>query len=512
LNPEKGDVGSGGGLPIERRVRVGIRATGMAQLCAQFISLVTLMVLYRWIPPEDYGLLGMVLPVLLLLRIAATLGLNVTAVQRSHLSAAEASALFWWNIGLGAVISAVTVLASPLLASFYGQPALWRLTAVLAGTSFVSCLGTIHQALLEREMRLGLLAWVRLAGHAAGVASAIPAALAGWRIWALVLQQYMELLVIAALLWGLHPWRPGWPSRSPPVGHHLRAGGYYSAAHLLLFAAGSLDKVWLGRVAGERVLGFYSQAYGLMTKPVFLITTPLLGMVLTALSRAAGDRRLGRQLLRDFYRLLGVFLLPVGIGLVAVGDQAMLLLGGTAWAPAGSLLAVLSLAIPALGLVYMTVPVFSAVAGTKRLFVTSLGMLAVLIPSWWIGWQVAGVARSAAGFAWASALAMALVIAPLSTIYCLRCAGQRPSEILSVWKRPLVASLAMGAAVAVLRVILVAWTRFTPTSSLAVEVLAGMIIYTLLAGSDVRWLMAHWFGHLEHDQRTTSRDRQGAPR
>ena len=79
-----------------------------AQAASQLVSLVVLAALYRRLGPDPYGLLGMVLPVLLLGRILIASGLDVAAIQQADLSHRQASALFWLNQGLGLVTALVT--------------------------------------------------------------------------------------------------------------------------------------------------------------------------------------------------------------------------------------------------------------------------------------------------------------------------------------------------------------------------------------------------------------------
>src|SRR5687767_14795288 len=56
-------------------VRRGTRVVLLAQIASQVVSLVVLALMLRLVPPADYGLLGMILPAVMLPRMAATLGL-----------------------------------------------------------------------------------------------------------------------------------------------------------------------------------------------------------------------------------------------------------------------------------------------------------------------------------------------------------------------------------------------------------------------------------------------------
>ena len=72
--------------------------------------------------------------------------------------------------------------AAPALAWFYHEPALSALTIAMAGTSLVIAVGTQHQALLQRNMRLGTAAVIRLVAQILGGSVAIAALAAVWLV------------------------------------------------------------------------------------------------------------------------------------------------------------------------------------------------------------------------------------------------------------------------------------------------------------------------------------------
>ncbi len=86
-----------------------------AQAASQLVTLAVLAVLFRRLGVESFGLLGMVTPLLLLVRIFVASGLDVAAVQRAELSDRQVSSLFWINQGLGLTMAAAIAAAAPLL-------------------------------------------------------------------------------------------------------------------------------------------------------------------------------------------------------------------------------------------------------------------------------------------------------------------------------------------------------------------------------------------------------------
>ncbi|HUE74063.1 MAG TPA: oligosaccharide flippase family protein, partial [Pirellulaceae bacterium] len=157
-------------------IRGGTRASLAAQIASQLASLVILAILYRLLRPEDYGLLGMALPAVMLPRMAATLGVGAAIVQAPELSSGQRTSLFWLmqGLGLGAVV--LTVLCGAILAAAYDEPLLTSLSLALAGATLLATLGQAHQSLLERRLAFGPLVKARVAAQIAGGIAAIGAA------------------------------------------------------------------------------------------------------------------------------------------------------------------------------------------------------------------------------------------------------------------------------------------------------------------------------------------------
>lgn len=487
---------------LKRAVRGGTLATLLAQIASQLVSVAQLAFLYRLIAPADFGLLGMVLPLVLFLRLFTTLGLNVATVGRAEISPAQVSALFWWNLALGVVTTAVTALLAPLLVWFYAlrgslptgddQTLLW-LTIALGGTALVSAVSAQHQALLERRLQLARVNGLRLAGQLAGAVTGAGAALAGAGVWALVAQQYVELLVLGAIAWVVEPWRPSRPNRNTPVRELMQFGGHYTASSIVFFLSTNVDKVLVGSVLGPVALGYYSQAFNLAMKPVLAVTSTVNSVMLPALGLAAHDAKTFRQLVAAFFRLVAILLLPVGVGVAIVAPEALAVLGGPAWAPTGMTLRILAALIVAQGFINITGSVFAATGRADRLLMASLLLLTVVVQGVAAGWffaaefaeelNVDAVLMIAAGYAGA----ILVVLLPFLW-YCLTTVGMGLGDWWQTIRRPLLATMSMGLVVVALRRVLVTSFALPIPLLLALEVAAGVGVYVLLARGELKWL------------------------
>jgi len=476
----------------------------IAQIASQLVSIVVLAALYRLLGVRPYGLLGMVVPLLLLVRILLVSGLDVATIQEAELTDRQVSALFWVNQALGLAMAILTAACAPLLVWFYSVRGhdvrgLGWLTVALAGTSVVAALSTQHQALLRRRLRLGTLAWARVAALSAAGLAAIGAAAAQWGVWALVVHQYVELVALAALTWCFEPWRPGFHLRGTGAAGLVRFGGHCTVSSLMFYLVANADKVLVGYVLGPAALGLYSQAFSLMMKPVHLVLTPLTGVMLSVLSRAASDRRQYARLMLGFFRFIALVMLPSAVGLSIVAPEAMRVLGGAKWADAGPILAILAIAILVQGFVNAMGSVFASAGRADRLAYASILIAAVLCGAFFLGLHVGRLAGPSyyyalVGVAASYSVTIVLVVFPPYLWFALRTVGVGPAEWLVQLRTAACAALAMGVIVSACHWILGEVLRTPDVVLLAVEILVGVLSYALFTRREIRWFVRQGIG------------------
>jgi PST family polysaccharide transporter len=460
------------------------------QLVSQLVTLVVLAVLYRALGPEPYGLLAMVVPLLLLLRVLISGGLDVAAIQRAELSPAQVSALFWLNQILGLATAVLALVAAPALAWFFNEPRLVPLAMVLGGTSLVVALGTQHQALLQRKMRLGTLAVIRVGAQAIGGVAGVVAALNGAGVWALVVQQYVEFSALSALAWLVEPWRPQFLLRRTGTRGMIRFGGHYTLSGLMFFFTANVDKVLIGYMLGDKALGLYSQAFNLMNKPVQVLVTPLTGLMLPALSRAADNPTQYARLLMGFFRTIALVMLPAAVGLSLVANEAMVVLGGPRWAAAGPLLAALAVSILVQGFINVFGSVLASVGRADRLFYASALIAVVMGLGLAAGWAVGVWAgRPALGVAEAYSLTLVLIVFPPYLVFVLKTIGLSWREWLREVHSVALPAIGMGLVLALVHGLLRHVYRWPPGPLLVTEISLGVALYGVLARREIRRLL-----------------------
>ncbi len=505
MNDDAGTSTARGDEPrkeLGRRIRRGTIAVGAAQIASQVVSIATLAFLFRRLGPEPFGLIGMATPALLLARMLAGFGLQESVVQAEGMDDEARDRVFRMNQLAGLAGMVLMLAAAPVLAWLFQSPSLLNVTAALAPTLPLMTLSSVHQGWWQRHLALAALMKVRLTAQTCAAVAACFLAWRGAGVWSLVGQQWLELALLAALIWWASDWRPRWRG-SWWDASQFRFGGWYTGAAFCFYWAQNIDK-WLlagllgGTPAGRAALGMYHQAFNLTLKPVHLVVSPASSVVLPALARLKRDRAALASLGRQVWWLLAAILAPAAVGLALVAEDVFWVLGGARWASAATLLVALSPLVLAQGLINISGSFFAAVGKTRSLFRGALAQAIALSAAAgaavvWAQKNDPTPVESAQWMARAIGVTASAGVALPYLFYCARVASIDFRAFL-VGLRPIVLSvLLMGLAVHAARSL----TRPTlaPSLRLVVMVVLGATVYGwLLRGwwADVRSWWREW--------------------
>jgi PST family polysaccharide transporter len=404
---------------------------------AFFIQMAATLFLARLLTPTDFGLLTMVTTFSLLLASVGVNGLFEAVIQRPKLDHKLTSNLFWINVGLGAILTLGFAASGDLIARFYRNALLQRVTVAMSATIFLTTISGIHIALLKRSMRFGALSTNDIVARGLSVIVSVLLAWQGWGYWSLVVGAIVLPLSTSIGAFVLCRWLPGLPRRCDGTLSMIRFGlntfGHFAAN----YGTRNLDNLLVGAFLGPQSLGFYKKAYDLCVLPVGQLSVPLNAVAVPTMSRLAGDPpRYRRYVLRA---LAPVALVGMGIGvcLTLVGRDVVLLLLGSQWEESGRIFTVFAPGIGAL-LIYLTyIWIHLSIGRADRLFRWGLFELFVfgLLFVSGLPWGARGVAA-----AW---LAGSSIFSIPALRYAGKPAGLEAGAIAgAIWKYVLASTLA----------------------------------------------------------------------
>lgn len=307
------------------------------------VQFVVSVVLARILTPEDFGVVAMLALFVGVAGVFIDGGFSAALIQRQSTTHAEESTVFYFNLFMGAITAAVLCVAAPLIADFFGYAVLRYLTYAMAFSLFVGAFGSIHSALLSKEMNFKTTAKVGLVSSVLAGALAIWMASEGYGVWSLAAHIVVSGSVTVLLLWWLHPWRPAWTFDIAALRSLFRFGGYTMAATLIDVLSTNLYLILIGKLYSARDVGLYNRAHQTQQMPITLMVLIINRVAFSSFSKMAGDGTRLTNGLRQAQAISMLVSLPAMVGIIILAEPLVLTLFGTQWSASVPILQVLGL-------------------------------------------------------------------------------------------------------------------------------------------------------------------------
>src|SRR5688572_13847465 len=376
-----------------RSARAGV-VTVSAQVAKLLLQLVSVALLARLLTPADFGVYAMVAVFTGFIGRFRDLGLSAATVQRAEVDHSHASTLFWVNVAGGLILMVIGFAIAPLVATFYGVPALTPITLALSATFLFAGFSAQHIALLRRQMRFTSLAYVEVGAKACGIVAAIAIALTGGSYWALVVQAIVTAVAEMTICTWLSGWRPGRWQWSRDVREMLRFGGTLTAASMVNYLQRDFDNMVVGRFAGATQLGIYSKAYALLLMPVQQINGPIAAVAIPALARLQDQPSEYRRYYLKIVEIIAYASMPLAVLLGVLSHEVVLILLGPQWDEAAVIFQILSLYVVVQNVAVTTGWVMQSLGRATRLLKWQTAHALIYVIACLIGvrWGAVGVA------------------------------------------------------------------------------------------------------------------------
>ena len=404
------------------------------------ISVAAMAVIARFVSPEEFGVVAMVIAILGIARVLEEFGLGDAAIQAERITEGQVTSLAIVNVVAGVGLAVGFMACSPLVADFYDRPELIPICLALAPLFIFAGIGSQPRAMLRRSFRFRPLAIAQTVSLVCAAVTGMVAAITGLGVWAIVLQHLAGSAALAVATLIASGWRPRRPAPLSSIRPMLGYGVNLGVSQFLNALTRNVDDIIIGRWVGPAALGAYGRAFQLMTLPSTQLNHPLTSAVVPALSRLQRDPDRYRRLYRSSVEVIASLAFPLAVftGIAAPAMVGTLL--GPDWSESVPLLRALTPAGLMVSLNVATGWVYLSLGRTDRQLRWRLvGSLAAITG------MVAGLPWGALGVAIGLSSARVVMRIP-AMIYCFHGTPLRLLDVGEVIWRSVLASVAGGLA------------------------------------------------------------------
>ena len=151
------------------------------------IQLVYTAIMARWIVPEDFAMMGIVLSMMGFAEIFSQVGIGPAIIQRKETEQRHVNGAFWTALALGILFTMGFVLGAHWLAKVYAMPRLEVITQVVSTSFVISALGVVPRSFLMKKLAFKSFFFASMVSIVGGnVIIGLTLAYAGYGVWAYV--------------------------------------------------------------------------------------------------------------------------------------------------------------------------------------------------------------------------------------------------------------------------------------------------------------------------------------
>ena len=297
----------------------------------QVTQFIVSIIIARLLVPADYGAVALLMIFISIATVFVQSGLNTALVQKKDADEVDITSVFYYSIGLSAIIYLCLFLCAECIADFYGMPDLIILLRVLALTLFPGALNSLQIAILSKRMMFKKQFYSSMAAAIVSGVMGILMAYNGYGTWALVGQQLSYQIVVCIVLLLLVDWHPKFIFSFNRTKSLLSFGVKLLGARLIDTVYHNLESLIIGKMFSAETLAFCNEGKQFPLTLIDNIDGSVQSVMLPAYSAKQDDLSSVKQLLRKTISLSTYLVFPAMFLLAVSGEPIIYLLLGSKW-------------------------------------------------------------------------------------------------------------------------------------------------------------------------------------
>ncbi|MEZ4921037.1 MAG: MOP flippase family protein [Saprospiraceae bacterium] len=251
----------------------GVRWTALSAGIVAVGGILQTIILTRLLDRADFGAMAIVSIALGLSVQLVDMGFSNAIIQDQGTSHKQLSSLYWLNVLMSLIIGSLVWISAPFVASFYRIPELTNMLHLIVPAFILSGFAMQFQALMQKDLRFGVLAGIEISSFLAGFCVAVWMAWLDYGPYALVggALTKVGISTILFIIFGLRIHRPDFRFSWEAIRPYRSFGLYQVMEKLIGYVAINLDVLLIGRLLSQDVLGTYEVIKRLLIQPWYII-------------------------------------------------------------------------------------------------------------------------------------------------------------------------------------------------------------------------------------------------
>lgn len=325
---------------LNSKVATATKWSGITEIAAKLVAPITTMVLARLLTPDAFGVMVTAQMVISFAEIFTDAGFQKYIVQHEFKNEDEkyksTAVAFWANLIMSLVLWAgISIFANPI-ARLVGCDGNGIVIAVACICIPLEAFSSIQMALFRRNLDFKTLFWVRIFGILIPLVVTVPLAFVTRSYWSLILGMIVLNFSNALILTIKSQWKPRWFFNIQLFKEMFSFTMWSMLEAISIWLTSYVDIFIVGTMLSQHYLGLYRTSMGTVGQITSIITSATTPVLFSSLSRLQNNKADFNAMFFKFQKLVGILIIPIGIGIFLFSDFITKILLGDQWMEASS--------------------------------------------------------------------------------------------------------------------------------------------------------------------------------
>ena len=323
---------------INQNIINSTKWTAITEIMAKLVAPITSMLLARLLTPEAFGVVATISMVISFTEIFTNAGFGRYMVQHEFVDEVEleqcANVAFWSNFSLSMFSWLIIIIFCEPIATLVGSPG-YGLGVAIAGANIpIAAFSTIQSCLYSRKFDFKTLFYRRLIGIIVPLVVTVPLAFIVRNYWALLIGALATNISNAIFLTLRSDWRPRWYYKWSQFKMMISFSVWSIVESVTIWATSYTDVFIIGTYLSAYYIGIYKTSMTTVNQFTTIVTAATTPVLFSALCRLQNDFHGFENVLLKFQKIVGILVVPIGIGIFLFSDVVTVIMLGDQWAEA----------------------------------------------------------------------------------------------------------------------------------------------------------------------------------
>lgn len=228
----------------------------------------------------------------------------------------------------------IIIIFSSQIAEIVGNPGLGDAISISCVSIPIAAISSIQIALYKRDFDFKALFKVRMIGICVPIFITVPLALWLENYWALVIATVVRNSIDAIMLTYFSKWKPKFLYSFRKIKEMLSFTIWSILESVLVWLTNYIDIFLIGMLLSTYYLGIYKTSMNTVSLIISLITSATTPILFSSLSRLQNNDVEFKRVFYMFQKIVGLLIIPLGIGIYCYSDLVTAVLLGEKWGDA----------------------------------------------------------------------------------------------------------------------------------------------------------------------------------